>query len=135
MASDSAFETKAALIQERITFFAEAPDMLAFFYEAPKVSMDLIASAKQKVTEEDVPKIIALLKSTLEGVSDGEWNQEKIAETLEAAITSSGFKKGQVLWPLRALLTGREYSPGAYEVAGVLGKEDTLARLQSMVHS
>ncbi len=38
-------------------------------------------------------------------------------------------KLGQLLWPLRALLTGREYSPGAVEVAEVLGKEETMRRL------
>lgn len=128
--SDTNFEKKAFLIQERITFFAEAPDMLSFFYESPRISIDLLASPKQKITKDDLPKIVSFLKNTLSIIPEGEWTQEKIMVTLEAAIPSSGFKKGQILWPLRAALTGREYSPGAYEVAAVLGREETLKRLK-----
>lgn len=127
---DKNFSRKAALIQERITFFREAPEMLGFFYEAPHVSLELLANPKQKITKEDLPKIVSFLRSTLSSISEAEWNQEKIAAALEAAIASSEFQKGQVLWPLRAALTGREYSPGAYEVATVLGKEETLKRLK-----
>ncbi len=130
-AKDAQFEKKAALIQERITFFSEAPEMLGFFYDAPTVSLNLLANSKQKVTKDDLPKIVSLLMSTLSPIAETDWTREKIAEVLEAAIPASGFQKGQILWPLRAALTGREYSPGAYEVAAVLGREETLERLKN----
>ena len=38
--------------------------------------------------------------------------------------------RGDVLWPLRVALTDREHSPGPFEVASVIGKADTLRRLQ-----
>lgn len=132
VAKDPAFETRAALIQERITFFPEAPDMLGFFYEAPKVSMDLVANPKQKITGADVPKILAFLTKELSSIDAKKWTVDSVKETLEAGIPSSGYKKGQILWPLRALLTGREYSPGAYEVAALLGKEETVRRLTNI---
>jgi glutamyl-tRNA synthetase len=50
---------------------------------------------------------------------------------VKTAMVQKNVKLGQLLWPLRALLTGREYSPGAVEVAEVLGKEETLKRLTS----
>lgn len=130
-AGDPKFLERAALIQERITFFPEAPDMLAYFYEQPKVSVDLIASPKQKISKEDVPKILAVIHDALSGIAESDWKQENIVSTLETVILSSGFKKGQILWPLRAVLTGREYSPGAYEVATLLGKEETMRRLHA----
>lgn len=130
--NDPKFAERAALIRERITFFSEAPDMLAYFYETPAVSMELLANPKQKVTEEDVPKIIPLLVASLSSIADKDWSHEKIMAVLESTMTSSGFKKGQILWPLRAALTGREYSPGAYEVAALLGKEETLRRLAAL---
>lgn len=131
-AKDADFQKRAALIQERITFFTEAPDMMSYLYEMPAVRMDIIASAKQKVTEADVPKIVAFLKSQLETISEKDWSFEKIVATFEASIPNSGFKKGQVLWPLRAILTGREYSPGAYEVAALLGKSESMKRLAAL---
>lgn len=127
--SDANFLKKAGLIQERITFFSEAPDMLGYFYETPTVSLDLVASPKQKVTKDDLPKIIDLLKMALSSIAEIDWSRETIIASIEPAIASSGFKKGQILWPLRVLLTGREYSAGAYEVAELLGKEETMRRL------
>lgn len=128
-ANDPKFSEKAALIQERITFFPEAPDMLAYFYEEPTASIELIANPKQKIEKSDVPKIVEFLKKTLEPNDEKSWSIETVKEVLEKEIPSSGLKKGQILWPLRAILTGREYSPGAYEVAGLLGKEKTMQRL------
>jgi glutamyl-tRNA synthetase len=43
---------------------------------------------------------------------------------------SIGAKLGQVAQPLRAALTGRATSPGLFDVMAVLGKEETLLRLQ-----
>lgn len=131
--SDKRLAEKAKLIQERITFFNEAPEMMSFFYQEPMVTVELLASEKQKVKKEDLPKIFELLIATLSSITGDRWNRDSIVESLEAAIAPSGFKKGQVLWPMRAALTGREYSPGAYEVAGILGKKVTIKHLRGVL--
>ncbi len=128
-ASDKDFTKKAALIQERITFFKEAPDMLGYFYKEPTVSMNLIASKKQKIEAADVPRLIKILIETLDAISEKYWNEASIEAAIRAAMEKESVKLGQLLWPLRAILTGREYSPGAFEVAAVLGKGVTMKRL------
>ena len=51
-----------------------------------------------------------------------------------AAIPESGMKNSQVLWPLRIAITGRAATPGgAFEMAYLLGREQTLARLQKAI--
>ncbi len=129
--NDRSFTERAALIQERITFFSEAPEMLAFLYTTPAPTMALVASEKQKITPVDVPRIVSFLTAELGTIDAKSWSRDVIVSTLEAALPASGFKKGQILWPLRAILTGREFSPGAYEVAVLLGKDETLKRLQT----
>lgn len=130
-AADTAFQKKAALIQERITFFQEAPDILGYFYRDPPVAPDIVLSAKQKVTADILPQAMGVLLRTLAAIETCDWTPERITHDLSQAIDAAGLKKGQVLWPLRAILTGREYSPGAFEVAAALGKEATLRRLQT----
>ncbi len=130
-AKDSQFTAKAALIQERITFFAEAADMLGYFYEEPIVPMDVVLNPKQKVTADVLPIALALIIKTLDAIDEKDWNLENISQTLNAAIEAGALKKGQVLWPLRSILTGRAYSPGAFEVAAVLGKGTTMRRLRA----
>ena len=125
--SDKNFIDKAKLIQDRITFFSEAAEMCSYFYKEPEVTVELLANKKQKVKEEDLPKIFEVLISTLEGIDD--WNEESLKEKLFEAADKNDLKRGQLLWPMRAALTGLPYSPGAFEVAGVLGKEKTLQRI------
>ena len=52
--------------------------------------------------------------------------------TLQGLIESKGYKLSQVLWPLRAALTGKPYSPGAFEVAEGLGKGKTLIKIDNL---
>ena len=128
--TDNSLEQKAALIQDRITFFHEAPEMLSYFYSEPKVDIELIANKKQKVTPDMVPELITILTSVLSEVDDANWNNEHLKEVLFNLCEEKELKRGQVLWPLRAILTGLPYSPGAFEVAAVLGKEKTMERLE-----
>lgn len=130
-AHDDQFTKKAALIQERITFFHEAPDMLGFFYSAPHASKELMASKKQKIEEANLPKLLSTLEEILTAIPENEWTAARMLSDVKAALEPHNLKLGQLLWPLRALLTGREYSPGAVEVAEVLGKEETLRRLRN----
>ena len=133
VADDKDFLNKAKLIQDRITFFAEAPEMCSYFYEETKVTMNLLANTKQKVKKEDLPKIFEVLTQTLEGIDD--WSEESLKEALFAAAEENDLKRGQILWPMRAAITGLPYSPGAFEVAATLGKEKTLERLRKVVAS
>ncbi|MCF7845014.1 MAG: glutamate--tRNA ligase [Kiritimatiellales bacterium] len=128
---DNDFEQKAALIQERMTFFPEAAEMLSYYYEKPTVTKDLLVNAKQKVADEILPKVMELLITTLEGVAEDQWTEEGLKEVLFALAEEKDYKKGQILWPLRAALTGLPYSPGAFEVAVALGKAKTMERLSS----
>jgi glutamyl-tRNA synthetase len=128
--NDANFEAKAKLIHDRITFFKEAPEMMSFFYTEPAVSKELMANKKQKVTEADLPKILSLLSETLTAISDADWTEDNLHKILFATAEEKGLSKGQILWPLRALLTGLPFSPGAFEVAAALGKKKTLERLE-----
>ena len=132
--SDADFEAKAALIQERITFFPEAPDMLRFFYEEPNASIELMANEKQKISPDQLPVILKTLEGLLTGITDKQWTRTGIEEVMRAEVAKGEWKLGQLLWPLRAALTGLPYSPGAFEVAEALGKEETMRRLGGAIN-
>jgi glutamyl-tRNA synthetase len=129
-AQDASFEEKAALIQERITFFSEAPDMLGFFYETPKPTLDLLLNEKQKVTQEILTRALALTKKILTDITPSAWSEETLLAAFKEAAKTQDLKLGQMLWPLRAAITGRPFSPGATEVAAMLGKDETLRRVE-----
>jgi len=139
-ANDKTFGRKAALIQERITFFAEAPDMLGFFYIEPDVTVDLLANPKQKVTADLLPVLLGEVENILKDIPEREFTHDRLLAAFQAAAKEKSLKLGQLLWPLRVALTGRAYSPGATEVAAAIAEErgrdavlQRVKRVQSLV--
>ena len=77
------------------------------------------ASAK-----EVLPKVREKLASL------GEWNNDSLFAALTGLAAELGVKNGVVLWPARVAVSGRENTPGgATELAELIGKEETLRRL------
>lgn len=128
-ANDANFAKKAVLIQDRLLFAHEAASMMSYFYSEPTVSEELIANEKQKVTADMIPQVKKILLETLAPIAESDWHEEYLKEVLFAAADAHELKRGQLLWPMRALLTGLPFSPGAFEVASALGKEVTMKRI------
>jgi glutamyl-tRNA synthetase len=59
------------------------------------------------------------------------WNEEEIHRVLMELIQQLGVKNGQVLWPIRTAISGKQYTPGgAIELLDLLGKEESLRRIR-----
>jgi glutamyl-tRNA synthetase len=61
-----------------------------------------------------------------------EWTEENIQTAAKAYAESHELKLGKVAQPLRAALTGTTVSPGIFEVMAVLGRDESLARLDDV---
>jgi glutamyl-tRNA synthetase len=131
---DPELQKKAALIQERITFFHEAPAMLGYFYEEPAPTLELLPHEKQKVTKDILPQSLQIATEVLQGIPSKEWTHETLIAAFQATSKEKGLKLGQLLWPLRVALTGQPFSPGATEVAcaikELLGEDMVFKRIQ-----
>ncbi len=79
-------------------------------------------------------KIINNLKSVeeiLTAVSNESFNQASLEKLLMPLAEEQG--RGEVFWPLRTALSGRENSPGPFEIMEAIGKKETLQRLKIAV--
>ena len=75
------------------------------------------------------PAALEMVIPVLEGI--GEWKEDVIHDRVMEAIAAAGMKNGAVLWPMRIALSGLESTPGgAFEIAYLLGKEETLRRIR-----
>jgi len=63
------------------------------------------------------------------------WSAETTEQAVRAFAERKGIKLGSVAQPLRAALTGRTTSPPIFDVLVVLGKAESLGRLQDQVSS
>ena len=57
------------------------------------------------------------------------WTKLKLERKIGEWIKKKEYGTGDVLWPLRVALSGQKNSPGPYEIAEVLGKEETIKRI------
>ncbi|USN54181.1 MAG: hypothetical protein H6765_06340 [Candidatus Peribacteria bacterium] len=98
-------------------------------------SHELVLSEKMKVTRELLVEHLPHVVHVLEHITDEQWHDERIKDDLLSYISSAGLKNGQILRPLRAMLTGAEASPGAFEMLAILGKEESLVRIHEYAAS
>ena len=120
----------AAILQQRAETLVEIPDMLDFFDEFPAYDNALYVNKKMKTTLEVSLSSLQAAKETLEAMDESNWNQENLHSVLLEIPKKLERKNGQVLFPLRLALTGKQFTPGgAIEIADILGKNETLRRL------
>ncbi len=86
-----------------------------------KASQILTDEAKQTLTD---------FRADVAGI--GEWTEENIQAAAKAYAEAHELKLGKVAQPLRAALTGTTVSPGIFEVMAVLGRDESLARLDDV---
>ena len=77
------------------------------------------------------PEARALLGAAVPAIAGASlWDAEALETALRAHVEASGLKFGAIAQPLRIALTGSTTSPGIFEVMAVLGRGETLARIQ-----
>lgn len=119
----------AVLLQKRLETLNDIPALVAFFKELPTYGTELYTHKKMKTDDAialtSLQAAIPVLKELTE------WSETTIHDRLIALVVEMGIKNGQLLWPVRTALSGEPTSPGgAIELADILGKEETLRRLE-----
>jgi len=122
-------EELSKVLQSRIEVLNDIPGQIDFIEKVSEFSPDLYSNKKMKSDAEIAKKSLALAAEVLS--NQKEWNNDALFESLKALAAENGLKNGQVLYPVRIALSGKETTPGgATELAVVLGKEETLARIK-----
>ncbi len=120
----------AELMQGRTEVFNRVPDMIRFLADLPEYDNELYIHKKMKTTLENSLASLKMVKPILENLP--EWTETAIHDTLMNAITEAGVKTGVVMWPMRVAISGQMSTPGgAVEIAYLLGREETLRRIDN----
>jgi len=108
----------ARLVQDKITTFSEFPGFAGFFFQRVDPDPALLDGSGP---------LLGAARSALAEVEP--FSAERIEETLRALAEREGMKPRQAFQPIRAAVTGSNVSPGLFESIELLGREETLARL------
>lgn len=128
---DSNFDIKeiASLMQTRVDVLNEIPEKIAFLNEFCEYDLNMYIHQKMKVDLPIAQKAVEVSISALKDFED--WNADAIKEQIKLCAEQAGMKGGQVMFSMRVALTGAPVTPGgAIEMALVLGKQETLRRLE-----
>jgi glutamyl-tRNA synthetase len=95
--------------------------------------------AKRPIAIDDAAaKILAdggrdLLAGLVEVLNTSEWSAKALEAAVKVHAEAQGLKLGKLAQPLRAALTGTNVSPGIFDVLEVLGREESLGRIQDQI--
>ncbi len=126
------------IIMERISKGSEIKDMaaegeLTYFFTAPVYDKNALFFKSSKIPEENkyvtLANYLKKVTTILAEINETEFTKEKVKEVLWPYAEEVG--RGDILWPIRYALSGRDKSPDPFTLCEVLGKEETLLRIET----
>jgi glutamyl/glutaminyl-tRNA synthetase len=123
-----------SLEKPRAKTLAELPGAVDFYFaEEAKLEPNMIPWKKS--TPEVAKERLYGLRDFLSDLDDGAYADPKALESAVVPfVAERGWTNAESLWPLRVSLTGRERSPSPFEVAWVLGKRQTIKRIERAIN-
>ena len=129
---DLDFHKIAAMVKTRIEVFPDIKDHIDFFEQVPEYDTSMYNHKKMKSTEASSLQVLQEVKPLLEAQDD--YSNDALFAMLSAYAKEHGYKIGFVMWPIRTALSGKQMTPaGATEILEVLGKEESLVRIQAAI--
>ena len=123
-------ETLCRILQPRVEFFAQLPEMVDFLVKLDEEYDAAMFTNKKSKTNPEVS--LGVLNMAIDALNALEtWEEAAIHDTLLGLAEKNGLKNGTMLWPVRIALAGKQVTPGgAIEIAYLLGKDESLRRLE-----
>lgn len=125
------------LMIERISTFGELETIIKsgdfdYFFGKPVIEI------KEKILWKNEPSLtktkerLSSVVSLLSEIEENSFNKDTVKNALWPLAEKEG--RGEVLWPTRFSLSGKDKSPDPFVLADILGKKETLNRLNSAIN-
>jgi glutamyl-tRNA synthetase len=125
-AADPRLRQAVAAVQEKVSTVAEIPRLIGFAFGPVETD----AKAWEKVMAKDGAK--EALERARAALADTEpFDEERAERALRGVVEELGGKPGAVFQPVRVAITGKSVSAGIFESLALLGREESLARIDA----
>ncbi|HIU88514.1 MAG TPA: glutamate--tRNA ligase [Candidatus Avilachnospira avistercoris] len=122
----------AAMVKTRIEVLPDIEGHIDFFEEMPEYDTSLYVHKKMKTNEENSLELLKEVRPLLAETAD--FTNDGLFALLKSFGDEKGYKTGFMMWPIRTALSGRAMTPaGATEILEVLGKEESLSRIDKAI--
>lgn len=121
-----------ALEQPRLKKLSEIGERSGFFFKIPQYNPELLIW--KDMLFKDVISSLNVSLAALSKVDNRNFNRENLEIILlKESERAKSKDKGRLLWPLRVALTGLQKSPGPFEVLEILGKQESMKRVEAAI--
>ncbi len=121
-------ELVAELLQSRLNRLTQIDEQIDFLAQRLPFELELFYNKRNKSSPEQARQLLPQIRQKLALLAD--FGLEEVKACLSGLAADFGLKIGQIMWPLRIALSGRQVTPGgAVEIAVILGQPETLARI------
>ena len=116
------------LVKERMKKLTDFQELSEYFFKEPKYDPKILIFKKsdKEKTKKGLEGVLAILEKQ----KDWPKTEKEFDKLLKKAMEENKLSFGDVFWPVRAALSGREASPGPTELLWVFSKEESLKRLK-----
>lgn len=123
-----------SIVQERLKFLAELPELTTYFFVEPPTDMSLIDENKQlkKFTHSELAVLLTTAKSRLEAT---DFSVEALTEALNQLLEETGQKPNVLFNLIRIATTWSPASPALADTLHVLGREKSLSRIETAIQA
>ncbi len=118
------FEKVLELVKDRCTLLTDFVPQSSFFFQSPE-SIDV--SAIQPKWDEKKNRFFIELIRAYEFINP--WQHDDLEKEFKEIAAASQIKPGDVLLPFRIMLVGGKFGPGVFDIAAIIGKEETIKRI------
>jgi glutamyl-tRNA synthetase len=125
-ADDPRLEAACAAAREKVQTLAEIPQLVGFAFGPLEVDE---ASWSKVMTKDGARDVLARAREVLSTVEP--FDEEHLEPALRRLAEDLGAKPGAVFQPVRVAITGRTVSAGIFESLALLGREESLARVDA----
>lgn len=126
------------LVQERLKYLAELPELTSFFFEEPTGDNvgELYANPVDKQLKNiDMPLITDMLRSSVKTLEGSDFSRNDVTERLNGLLRQLQTKPGVLFAVIRIAVTGTKSSPELFGTISVLGKEKVTKRLSEALRT
>jgi glutamyl-tRNA synthetase len=127
---ESLLERIIKVYSARLEYLMLLKERSSYIFSLPEYPAEMLVFKKS--TKEATTKGLTAAIKALTEVNVTRWvSVEQLETLLKEVATTEGLSFGDVLWPVRVALSGVEQSPSPAELAWILGREESLRRLES----
>ena len=112
------------LVKDRCTLIADFYEQARFFFQTPQQwDVEAIKPKWNEAKQLFFFDVINYLQQTTT------WEAADLEKGFKELAAAKQIKAGDVMMPLRIMLVGGKYGPGVFEIAAIIGKEETIKRI------